>query len=173
MGCVMINFGRLVGFVWASPFTVMGVLYVLPMWALGLYKFLGVKGDALIWNLTPKVPTWFLKRCWFRSEGHVMGNVIVLKHSPETDRGRVTLRHEQEHVRQHMTLGPFMPLLYGIAWMTIKLSCRHSHPYFSNPFEVEARRAAGQIIDVEGAVKRLRAHSQKKDVQSISNIKRN
>ena len=71
-----------------------------------------------------------------------------------TPRGKIVLRREQEHVHQCMVLGVFQPILYGLNYLTIKIACRHSDPYYSNSFEIDARRAAGQVVDVEGALAR-------------------
>lgn len=149
----MFDFKRVLGFIWAAPVTVVGLAYVTLFTAIGWYSRLGKHGDALTWQLNDKkAPDW-LKKKWQRWGGQTIGNVVVLKYSPDTDRGRVTLRHEQEHVHQCMTLGVFQPVLYGLAYLGL-LCCRHAHPYYDNPFEVDARRAAGQVVDVVGAVKR-------------------
>ena len=152
----MFDFKRVLGFIWAAPVTVVGLIYAtLFTWA-GWYSRLGPRGDALVWQLNAdKSPAW-LNAKWQRWGGHTIGNVVVMKYSPDTDRGRVTLRHEQEHVHQCMVLGAFQPILYGLAYLGL-LTCRHAHPYYDNPFEIDARRAAGQVIDVVGAVKRAYA----------------
>jgi hypothetical protein len=54
-----------------------------------------------------------------------------------------------------MTLGIFQPILYGLFSMVIYLFLKKSDYYWSNPFEIEARRVAGQIIDHEGAAERI------------------
>lgn len=157
----MFNFKRVLGFIWAAPVTLAGLAYVTLFSSLGWYKRLGTRGDALVWQLqADSSPTWLNTR-WRRWVGHTVGNVVVVKHNVDTDRGRVTLRHEQEHVRQFMKLGLFMPVLYGLAYLGL-MTCRHAHPYYDNPFEIDARRASGQVIDVVGAVKRALAEGKLK-----------
>jgi hypothetical protein len=152
----MFDFKRVLGFIWAAPVTVVGLAYTLLFAAAGWYSSLGRHADALVWQLNAdEAPPW-LNKAWSRWGGHCLGNVVVLKYSPDTDRGRVTLRHEQEHVHQCMTLGIFQPILYGLAYLGLMCS-RHAHPYYDNPFEIDARRAAGQVVDVVGAVKRAYA----------------
>lgn len=152
----MFDFKRVLGFLWAAPVTVAGLAYVALFQALGWYSSLGRHGDAWAWRLNPdSAPAW-LNKAWVRWGGHCIGNVVVLKYGPDTDRGRVTLRHEQEHVRQCMALGIFQPILYGLAYLGL-LACKHAHPYYDNPFEIDARRASGQVVDVVGAVKRAYA----------------
>lgn len=144
---------RIAGFVWAAPLTLLGLIYVHVFVLLRWYKRLGVFGDALVWQLVPeKAPAW-LDKAWLRWGGHTIGNVVVVKHDLTTDRGKLILRHEQEHVHQCMVLGVFQPILYALAYIGL-MFCRYSHPYYDNPFEIDARRAAGQVVDVVGALKR-------------------
>lgn len=158
----MFDFKRVLGFIWAAPVTVVGLIYVaLFTWA-GWYQRLGQRGDALVWQFNvDKAPFWLNKE-WLRWSGHALGNVVVLKYNPDTDRGRITLRHEEEHVRQCMILGFFFPILYFLSYMSIRLACPHSNPYVSNVFEMDARRSAGQVVDVEGTVKQLQARARSK-----------
>lgn len=147
---------RMLGFAWALPLTVAGALYATLFTLAGWYSRIGQRGDAWVWQLRPeKAPPWLNKR-WAHWGGHCVGNVVVMKYDPDSDRGKVTLRHEQEHVRQCMVLGIFQPILYYTAYLGL-MTCRHAHPYFDNPFEIDARRAAGQVVDVVGAVRRAHA----------------
>ena len=149
----MFDFKRVLGIIWAAPVTLVGLTYVTLFTLLGWYQRLGQRDDALVWLLNAdKAPAWLNKK-WTRWGGHTLGQVVVMKYNPDTDRGRVTLRHEQEHVHQCMVLGIFQPILYGLAYLGL-MTCRHAHPYYDNPFEIDARRAAGQVVDVVGAVKR-------------------
>jgi len=155
----MSNVKRLLGFAWASPLTLAGLVYVGVFSAFGWYDKIGVFGDAWVWRLNgARAPEWLMK-LWTKWGGHTIGNVVVMKGSPKKD--TVTLRHEQEHVRQCMALGIFQPILYGLAMLAIKLGCKLSDPYFSNPFEIEARRVAGQTVDIEGFLAKVTAAKNK------------
>lgn len=152
----MFNFRHMLGFIWALPITAIGLAYVSLFTFLGWYKRLGQFGDAYVWQSLPeKSPKW-LNKAWSRWGGQAIGNIVVLKYDVATDRGRVVLRHEQEHVHQCMVLGVFQPIVYGILYLVLMTS-RHAHPYYDHPFEIDARRAAGQVIDVVGALKRAAA----------------
>ena len=148
---------RVAGFVWAAPLTLLGLLYVQAFVVLGWYKRVGSCGNAWVWQLVPEQSPSWLGKVWLRWGGHTIGNVVVVKLDVESPRGKVILRHEQEHVRQCMVLGIFQPVLYSFAYLIIKLSCPRSNPYYGNPLEIEARRAAGQVVDVEGTVAQLQA----------------
>lgn len=146
-------FKRVFGFIWAAPVTIVGLIYVTLFTYVGWYVRLGTLGNAIVWRLNAtRAPKW-LNGMWTKWAGHCIGNVIVLKHDPNTDKGRITLRHEQEHVHQCMVLGIFQPFIYVVSYVGLSC-CRYSHPYYDNPLEVDARRAAGQLIDVVGAASR-------------------
>jgi hypothetical protein len=149
---------KLLQYAWAAPVTVFGLAYVLSFWALGWYRWYGIEGDALVWMVTGREPAW-LTKLWGKFSGQAIGNVVVLKHDPSTMPW--LLVHEQKHVDQVMRLGVFQPIVYAICYLAVWLGCPGSDAYFSHPFEVDARRAAGQIVDVEGAIKKLRARAKK------------
>ncbi len=149
----MSKLAQVVGYVWASPLTVLGLIYANLFTLLGWYKYAGTFGDALVWRLvSEKAPAW-IDKVWLSWDGHAIGQVVVLKPELDSNRWKIVLRHEQEHVHQQMVLGIFQPVLYGLASLGLRF-CKHSHHYFDNPFEIDARRAAGQVVDVIGALKR-------------------
>lgn len=144
---------RTLGWAWALPLTLVGFLYVTLFSFFGWYRRLGLRGDALVYEVVQdRAPHWLIK-AWHRWSGHTIGNIVVLYTSVDTHRGRIVLRHEQEHVHQCMVLGVFLPVLYMLAYVGLKF-CRNAHPYYDNPFEIDARKAAGQVVDVIGALKR-------------------
>lgn len=158
----MSKLGHFVGVVWSGPLTLIGLAYVTLFTALGWYRHLGWKGDANVWYLVPdKMPKW-LTKAWARWNGHTVGQVVVLRNDIGSDRGKLTLRHEQQHVWQCMRLGIFQPIFYYVSYVAIKLACPNSDAYYSNPFEIDSRRAAGQVVDVEGALKKLAEQTQQK-----------
>ena len=144
---------RTLGWAWALPLTLCGFLYVTVFGIFGWYKRLGTYGDAWVWGLCPERMPQFLINAWKHWSGHTVGNVVVLNANLDTHRGRIVLRHEQEHVRQGMVLGVFLPVLYFMAYAGLKC-CKHAHPYYDNPFEIDARKSAGQVVDVIGALRR-------------------
>jgi hypothetical protein len=146
---------RALGFAWAAPLTLVGFLYVTLFTLLGWYRRAGIRGDAMVWTVNvDRCPTWFYRR--MHACGHTFGNVVVMLSAPTTDRGKIMVRHVQEHVHQCMVLGVFQPLLYSLVWVGLLFS-RHAHPYYDNPFEIDARRGANQVVDIIGALQRLHA----------------
>lgn len=155
------------GIIWASPITLLGFLfYIGPLWFLKRYRYVGWNGTAWRWDFEPKKHFYqgkldkFLDRQWRKWSGSTVGNLVVAK----TVRGRVrqvTVDHENVHVRQAMVLGPFMPVLYGASWLFIRCFLRNADPYYDNPFEIDARRGADQIVDIPGTIKRIRESAAK------------
>lgn len=151
---------RVLGVIWASPVTLVGSIYAGLFRLFGWYKWSGIHGDALVFLVDfTKSPKW-LHDAWSGWGGHTIGNVVVLIAPPEIN--PTTLIHEQKHVDQCMRLGIFQPIMYGLSMLAIKLGCPGSDPYYTNPFEVDARRHAGQLVDVEGAMKKLNSKGQTK-----------
>lgn len=136
---------KLLGYLWASPVTLLGVIYAVTFENLGWYDWHSTQDDAVIWILSPSAPEW-LKNMWKGWAGHAVGNIVVLAEDPM--KNPTYLKHEMVHVRQCMRLGIFQPIVYAICMAAIKLGCETSHPYYDNIFEIDARRAAGQKVDM-------------------------
>jgi len=148
-----ISVKKLLGYVWASPVTAAGLLYAGTFHVLGWYRWQGRVEDGLVWRTSSKLPGW-LSKLWKNWAGHAIGNIIVLNCDPS--KKPLALQHELVHVRQCMRLGIFQPIIYVISSVGVYLGCESSHPYWTNPFEIDARRTVGQIVDVEGALKRIK-----------------
>lgn len=145
------------GILFAAPVSILtGLFYVLPFWLLGWHKYLGVKestsgksplGVGPVWAVDKNAPEW-LQKAWLGWGGHCVGSWVVLSAEPETaERGRILVNHELHHVHQMHTLGFFQPILYALSMLTAWAA--NEKPYLANHFEVEARRVAGQIADVQ------------------------
>jgi hypothetical protein len=141
---------------WAFPLTFFGIVYVLAFQTLKWYKFCGVFDNAIIWKVNERNMPQFLCNTWRNLSSHCIGNVIVLKKDPSCRSANSTLLHAQEHVRQCMVLGVFQPVLFVLFSLVIKVALNKSHYYFSNPFELEARRVSRQTVDVESAIEKLK-----------------
>jgi hypothetical protein len=144
---------KYLGYVWASPVTLFGLTYVGIYTAAGWYKWHGMIDDALVWTVNnEKLPPW-LAGYWSRLGGQASGQVVVLKNHPGIK--PVTLKHELKHVDQTMRLGIFWPIFYYGSMLAIKWGCPGSDSYYDNPFEIDARRHAGQIVDIVGMKNRI------------------
>lgn len=143
------KFKSIVGYIWSFPVTFFGLAYALAFHAMGWYLWFGVRGDALVWLVEPtRAPRWLMS-LWKGWGGHTIGNVVVLSQDPSRNNS-IILTHEQKHVNQCMRLGIFQPIMYGLNMLAIKWGCPGSDSYYDNPFEIDARRHAGQKIDIVG-----------------------
>lgn len=159
---------RVLGVIWASPITlVCSLFYALPFLAMGWYKSEGIIGDAWVLTTVENKLPGLLKKYWSKWAGHAMGNLVVLKKfDPSSRQSVTTLTHEMCHVHQCMLLGVFQPILYGaciLAGNVLQKFMGEYDAYYDNPFEIHARRTAGQVIDVVGYVKKLKASKVKSD----------
>jgi hypothetical protein len=113
------------GFVWTLPNTLLGIL----AGALTFQRPRVVDG-TLVFDRAPRGLTWLLER--LNRTAMTVGYVIVSAR-PLTP---TLLAHEREHVRQYAAWGPlFIPIYLGLAV---------PYGYHGHPFEVAARRAAGE-----------------------------
>jgi len=149
----MSKIAKFVGIVWASPLTLLGMIYVFLFSALGWYEWEGRHGNALTWQLVPeRAPDWLL-HMWLGWTGHAVGNIVIVHVQIRSLRGQMVIRHEQAHVEQAMTFGVFYPIIYAFMYL-VSCMCRSSYPLYDNVLEISARRSAGQVIDVIGTMKR-------------------
>lgn len=152
---------KFLGYAWASPVTAPGLIYAGMFGLIGWYKWHGIVGDALVWKVNEaSSPAWLLS-LWKKWGGHTIGNVIVVKQK-QVDEKSSLMTHELRHVEQCMRLGIFQPIVYGISMLALKLGCPGSDPYYDCPFEIDARRAAGQPIDIVGTIKKIKSKSGEK-----------
>lgn len=161
---------NVLGYLWAAPITLFGLSYVGICQLMGWYRYIGVRDLALVWATVPeKMPKWF-KALWggnFNLHGQAIGNVIVIdiQDVNPDDVGNKSYKrlmtHEMAHVKQVMRLGIFQPLLYGVNYL-VALALDDAHPYYDNLFEIDARRAADQTIDMFGLQRRFKELEEKK-----------
>jgi hypothetical protein len=142
----------LLGCIWCSPLTAVGLLYVGTLQMMGWCSYLGPFGEALVWCLTDKAPGWVVHKL-LRHGGQTAGNIVILRHGLGSVHGQTNLRHELEHVHQMLRLGLLYPYFYIIAWAAL-LATRNADNFYDHPLEIDCRRAAGQTVDVIGAVQK-------------------
>ena len=120
-------------YAWAAPASAVG----LALAGLGLWRgrislvdgIVEAHGPALAWVLTHMVP--------LRGGAAAMtfGHVVIARDIKCLESSRA---HERVHVRQYERWGPLFIPVYLAASLWAML--RRRHPYFGNPFEIEAFR---------------------------------
>ena len=115
---------RLLGYVWASPNTLLGLL-------LALLSFQGpriTRGVLVFDEEPPRGFLWLLRKVFRKAAityGHVVLSAVPLD-------GRL-LTHELHHVRQYERLGPLYIPVYVLVWVFMG--------YRRHPFERAAKLA--------------------------------
>lgn len=90
--------------------------------------------------------TWYsrLWRDWYGWSGPC---VMICRFLEPEARER-TFLHELEHCKQQFRWGLLFYPAYIVSSIWILLFRRNKHSYYDNPFEVAARKAAGQRLDI-------------------------
>jgi len=147
------------GMLWCSPITFVGGIYAWLFTVFGWYQYVGWIGHAFFFKTNPEKMPKFLTNIWIKWNGHCMANVIVMREDPNSSKQfQRSSIHELAHADQCMRLGVFQPILYSLVWVANKIGCPRNDSYYDTIFEIDARRAAGQIIDIKGTMQKLKSN---------------
>ncbi|MFZ4506586.1 MAG: hypothetical protein ACOYON_02675 [Fimbriimonas sp.] len=120
---------RLVGRIWASPVTLIGLV----LGGLGLVTGGSVRAVEGVLEFHGGWVTTLLRAPFVRAYAMTLGNVILGVDAEQLDRWRM---HEHGHVRQAELWGPLFLPAYGVASVAAWL--RGGHYYRDNWFEIDA-----------------------------------
>jgi hypothetical protein len=115
------------------------------------YTFEGFAGPFARFKLATKdVEPWHAKM--WRGWGGIgsYGFMCYIEHSDPASLARVIV-HEGTHCWQFVILGLLQPILYIANVLFIYFFLRKKHPYLDCWFERQARRRAGQQVDIPPA----------------------
>lgn len=150
------------GFIWALPASILGwIFFCIPSWRKGVFSDIWInKYLCITWEID-KGSDFYKEYMvgWFgfsvgcnrvvvdialptreAAEGIVIGEI------PEDHPDYIQMKHELKHVFQNYTWGVFFFPFYILMTCFIWLFLKDKHAYLDNPFEVEARRFAGQKV---------------------------
>lgn len=142
------NTKRALGFFWALPMSLLGWIFGLLLLVLRQTEFPKVQENwTFIWDLTNW--GWFFKKAmdargWV---GFSIGNNIFVK-DVDGVRWKRTLDHETAHCYQWFSLGLLFPLVYILESVRVYFLEKKLHSYYDNCFEIEARKCAGQPVEI-------------------------
>jgi hypothetical protein len=127
---------RLLGYLWATPWTLIFLLMLLVAWALrrvkpvrwahGAWDWQVTRGRGLEWLLDGWVAVTLGWICLWTNRPHWLGI-----DAPYMDE-RVYVLHERRHLTQNMIFGPLFYPLYILGSLL-------AWSYHDNPFEIDAR----------------------------------
>jgi hypothetical protein len=123
-------------YLWVAPVSLCGLpLALLAKWTGGGFAL--HTGVLEIWG--GKVGVWLDNGIPFFSSvnAFTLGHVVIGVSPTHLNNSRV---HERVHVRQFERWGIVFPLVYALAGWQAKH--QGGHPYWDNPYEIEAREAA-------------------------------
>jgi hypothetical protein len=141
---------RVLGMVWLSPATlVVWVLYISWAWAIGYIRYVGAADFGVaLFTVNTATPSWY-SRAWKDWVGWSGPCVVIVRPGYEDS---TTMAHELRHCQQQLVFGVLHYPIYGLCsaalWVVSTLFNLDKHAYLDNPFERDARRAAGQPVDI-------------------------
>lgn len=157
---------KLLGFIWLLPATsLVWLFYILPLWAFKEIKYEG-RADTFVWVFeNPINPKSLYDKAWSKWAGWSGPCVYIYKRYTNKDYprvhkktlqeyNRITRVHELRHCDQQFLFGAFHYPLYFAAsgWILLsnlwKPERERKHAHLDNPFEKDARRHAGQRVDI-------------------------
>ena len=126
----------LLAIVWASPWTLFGLL----IGCLGLASGGRVQRVGHVLEFWGGAVTGFLRIFPLISGAAAVtfGHTVLGRSRADLEASR---RHELVHVRQYARWGPFFVPAYVLCWAFLWLAGKN--PYYDNPFERQAFREAG------------------------------
>jgi hypothetical protein len=129
--------------VWSFPTMALGFLFVLlPLWIGRQISPTGWSDGAWEWlvesgsRLHGKAKTW---------AAFSLGWSVVYFNDNHR-KSHSTRIHERVHLKQQLILGIFHWFFYAIFTAVVWASCRSLHSYRANPYELDARRQAGEPV---------------------------
>jgi hypothetical protein len=118
---------RIVGYIWASPNSLLGLLAALA--SLSLPR---MRGPIAVTRSSRGFAGWFLAKRGYCAI--TLGHLVLLTRDAPDD----VLSHEMVHVHQVERWGPLFLPAYIVSMLAVRF--RGRDPYWDNPFEAEARR---------------------------------
>lgn len=144
---------KLLKIVWNAPNTIIGFIVLLFLFLLKEIKNVFIENGALICVLRGKTTNKCLQMFFESNMSASIGNLVFISQSKLLK--QKFLAHEIAHVQQSEVLGVFYFPFYTICYLIIYV-IGQGDPKFDHPLEIMARRKAGQIIDILGAIQKLK-----------------
>ena len=127
-----------IGYLWAAPTTAAGLLFLLPMWALGQVAPRRWSDGVWEWSVVFGSRFWrrYTQRGW---AGTTLGFCVM--YSPGKEHVRSVAIHERRHVWQALWLGPLFFPVYGLLFL---FTGYHRHPMERDAVRWEEKQLRGR-----------------------------
>lgn len=143
----MFKWYHIFGFIWTLPVSILGWLALSILAILHQIEDLSVYPDfTCIWDVRNN--GWLykaFKEKWF---GFTVGNNIVIIDQDDSEVTRRCLLHERRHAMQQYCWGILFFPVYILESLRIFIFCKDEHSYLDNFFEIDARKYAGQMVEI-------------------------
>ena len=138
----------ILGWVWSAPYTLPTLLVTLVLVLFRQLEYVA-RTDYLMFVWAPRDGSWMARHFERgRWKGFGFGGSVFTTLRPDHARWREIIAHEETHSFQQYAFGPLFWVLYALIGIFIWLFMPNKHSYYSHPFEVQARRRAGQPIEI-------------------------
>ena len=144
----MRNFLNVVGFIWLLPVNILVWFWLIILLLKGSIEEVTLQPNlALRWDVANDSKLYKLmhKDNWF---GFVLGNNVIVVDDDPYEQFAQFIMHENVHVAQNYVFGIFFYPAYFIVSTFIFCFLWEKHAYLDNPFERQARKLAGQRVDI-------------------------
>lgn len=133
---------RILGFMWLLPMTaIIWLFYILPLWVLGQTKHDGTLDFLIAKFVLVDRGNWY-SRAWKNWAGW-SGPCVVIYRKFDPSIAQQILKHEYRHCMQQFVFGAFHYPLYVVLYIML-WAFTNKNPYYDNPFEIDARKYAGE-----------------------------
>lgn len=130
--------------IWSFPTMALSFLFViLPLLIARQLESRGWRDGA--WDLVTRPGSWMRRKYAGKWGGFSQGWCVVYLDDDDY-KNQQTRDHERVHLAQQLILGVFQWVFYIQFSVVVWLACRTLHAYKANPFELDARRRAGESI---------------------------
>lgn len=149
----MQNIINLITFIWVLPNNIIAFLLTLYLLQTDSIRLNSREGITFYWkfNKSSKFYKEYMKpKNWL---GFVVGTNVFYEFSEGFKNENTYMRHENRHILQNKIFGPLFYALYLLFYLFILIFIISKHPYYDNPFERDARKASGEVVDIPDNMK--------------------
>lgn len=139
---------HILGFIWAIPMSAIAWLFMALLFIFRQTENFYINSDLTFLcdlNNSGFFYKKFMKDKWF---GFTIGNTAFIVDLDDTEQNMRCCKHEVRHAHQQYKWGVLFFPAYIIESLRIYVFVKEEHSYLDNCFEIDARSAAGQRVNI-------------------------